>query len=191
MANLSEMGLDPNVKEDDGVGSGNQLVPPGKYKSVMIREEISDNNKKNGKLFKSTWQVVEGPHSDTILFDNWNLSNPNQQCVDIGLGVLRRVCRITGVPYPPSETAHMLGKPTLLTVGQKPKWDKSTGKDHPTKKVNEITAYNPVPADFVAADPKTPDFNPIQHPPAESKDSTLVETAESKATKLLDDDLPW
>jgi len=161
---LMDIGIDADVKESDGTG-GRQLVPKGKYKAVMINSELKDNNAKNGKVFEAQWQIVEGAHSDTILRDWLNVQHTTKMCQDIGQGVLKRICRLTGVPFPPPDESQMYGKTCLLTVNVKPDWKDST------KFQNEITAYNPAPADFVPA----------------TEAVTSAPASETAAT----DDVPW
>lgn len=145
MSDLTGLNIDAEIQEQDGSG-GRTLVPRGKYRSVMVFESVNDNKAKNGKIFEVRWQIVDGQHADTILRDWLNIVNPNKISQDIGQGTLKRICRLTGVPFPPPDTSLMFGKPCLLTVNVKPDY-----KDK-TKFQNEITAYNPVPADFIPAD---------------------------------------
>lgn len=146
MTTLMDLGIDvDSVEENDGTG-GRQIVPKGKYKAVMVKSALNDNNAKTGKVFETSWQIVDGPHSDVVLKDWWNVRNPSTTCQNIGLGTLKRVCRLTGVPCPPPDETQMYGKPLLLTVNVKKDY-----KDE-TKFQNEITAYNVAPADFVPAE---------------------------------------
>ncbi|MBL0716854.1 MAG: DUF669 domain-containing protein [Desulfosarcina sp.] len=147
MSNLNDLNMDANVAEDDGTGSGGQVIPNGKYKAVMVAENLENNKNENGKVWKIKMQIIEGQYTDNIQFDNINATNPSKVCQDIGQGVIKRICRITGVPFPPNDCSLMFGKPMLITVNVKPKWNDSS------KKQNEITAYNPVPNDFVAVTP--------------------------------------
>jgi hypothetical protein len=146
MSTLMDLGIDADaIQEADGTG-GRVVVPKGKYKAVMVANKLSDNNAGTGKIFETKWQIIEGKYTDTILMDWWNVRHPNKICQDIGLGQLKRVCRLVGVPCPPPDETQMLGKPCLLTVVVKPNY-----KDN-TKMQNEITAYNPVPSNFSTAE---------------------------------------
>ena len=146
MSDLSSIGINTDVTEDSGIGAGGQIVPNGKYKVVMVAESLEDNNNKNGKVLKTKMQIIEGKFENTILYDNINITNPSKICQDIGQGVLKRICRITAITFPPPDMTLAFGKPMLATVNVKPKWNDAT------KKQNEIVAYNQVPADFVAED---------------------------------------
>lgn len=146
MSNLTKLGLDKEVAEDDGSG-GRQTVPSGKYRAVMVYESVNDNNAKTGKVYETRWQIIEGPHEDIILRDWWNILNPDTTCQRIGQGTLKRVCRLTGVPYPPPDATQMFGKLCILTVKIKPDWKDAS------KLQNEITAYNPVSSDGTKPEP--------------------------------------
>lgn len=143
MSDLTGIGIDIGVAEDDGSG-GRVIVPKAKYKAVMVFESLNDNNAGTGKTYETRWQIVDGPHSDVVLRDWLNIINPNAQAQRIGQGQLKRICRITGVPFPPPDATQMFGKPVLLTVNVKP------DRKDKAKLQNEITAYNLVPADFIA-----------------------------------------
>ena len=145
MSNLSDLGLDADVKESDGTGAGGiTLIPKGKYKAVIVKDDVRKTQDGDGKGIELFLQIVEGKYADTVL-RNWiNLKNKNPDAQTIGQGEYKRICRITGVPYPPPDTTQTFGKPILLTVTVKPYYK---NKD---KNVNDVVAFNPVPADFVA-----------------------------------------
>ncbi len=157
MSNLNEMGLDADVEENSGSG-GITLIPKGKYKAVIVADDVRSTKNNDGKGIELSMQIVEGKYADTILKDWINLKNKNPEAERIGQGILKRICKITGVPFPPPDTTLMFGKPFLLTVTVIPFY-----KDK-TKNVNNINAYNPVPSDFVAETTTAPP------PPTEQTD---------------------
>ena len=148
MSNLTSLNLDPNVQEDNGSG-GITIIPSGKYKAVIISDDVRDTKNNTGKGIELTLQIVEGEYTDTILKDWLNLRNQNLEAQQIGQGQLKRICRIVGVAFPPPDTSLMYGKPILLTVTVAPYY-----KDK-TKNVNKIKSYNPVPNNFTPV-PATP-----------------------------------
>jgi|GEM_PF-2489215 len=157
MSNLSDLDLDADVQEDNGTGTGGiTLIPKGKYKFVIVKDDVRATSDNNGKGIELVLQIVDGQYSDTILKDWINLKNKNHpEAEKIGQGQYKRICRIAGVPFPPPDSTQTFGKPILGTVTVVPYY-----KDK-TKNVNKITAYNPVPSDFVAeASLEQPNFIP-------------------------------
>lgn len=139
MANLSGINLDPNVKESTG---GFTLLPVGEYTSVIVRDELKDNNKKNGKVLKLTLQVIAGQYTGETIDDNINITNPSTLCQDIGQGTLKRICGLCNVQYPPPNTAGLYGKPIIIKVKiGKPFKSNRTGEMLESR---EVATYNPV-----------------------------------------------
>lgn len=139
MANLSGINLDPNVEESTG---GFTLLPIGEYKAVIVRDELKDNNKKNGKVLKLTLQVTAGQYTGETIDDNINITNPSVQCQAIGQGTLKRICGLCNVQYPPNDTAGLHGKPIRIKVKiGKPFQSNRTGEMLESR---EVAAYNPV-----------------------------------------------
>jgi hypothetical protein len=138
MADLSNMGLDPNVEENSGEFT---VLPEGKYKCVIIADRITDNQKGTGKLLELKVQVIEGQHTGTVIIDRLNIRNQNEIAQRIGQGTLKRLCGLTGTPYPPTDTTLMYGKPLMATVKIETFTSNRTGNE---LKSNKISGYNPV-----------------------------------------------
>jgi len=113
MAQLTGLQINPEVQESSG---GSILIPEGKYKAVIVSDELTDNSQKTGKLLKMMLQIVDGQYAGVDLKDNINLTNPSKQCQDIGQGTLKRICKILNVNFPPDDTQKLWGKPLMITV---------------------------------------------------------------------------
>ncbi len=114
MADLSGMGLDPNVEE---AGDGFTVVPGGKYQLVIIRDEIKDNKNKNGKVMHVRIQIAKGEHTGVEIMDYWNiLHSASETAQNIGQGILKKVCGLCGIEYPPKDTRQLYGKPMTGTI---------------------------------------------------------------------------
>ncbi len=138
MTSLAGLNLDPNVQENSG---GVTILPAGKYKACLIRDELRDNRNKNGKILEIKVQVVEGTHAGTILTDYINIINPSPQCQAIGQGTLRRICNICKVEYPPQDTAGLMGKAFVIDVAVEKFTSNTTGNELDS---NKIKRYSPV-----------------------------------------------
>lgn len=118
MADLSGMGLNPDVEE---ARDGFTVVPGGKYQIVIVKDEIKDNKNKNGKVMHVTIQITKSEFAGVEIMDYWNiLHSGSEQAQNIGQGILKRVCNLCDVKYPPDDTRKLYGKPltALITVDE-------------------------------------------------------------------------
>lgn len=138
MADLSNIGLDPNVEENSGEFT---ILPDGQYKVVVVNDRIVPTKDGGGKLLEVKIQVVEGPNSGTSLVDRINIVNKSEIAQRIGQGQLKRLCNLTGTPYPPHDTTMMYGKPIMATIKTETFTSNKTGNQ---LKSNKVSSYNPV-----------------------------------------------
>ena len=146
MANFTDLNLDPNVQESTGSAT---VVPAGQYKVVLVADELADNKNKTGKLLRLKLQIIEGQFQGEILKDALNLTNPSKQCQAIGQGTLLRICNLTSIPYPPADTAGMMGKPITIKVAV----EEFTSDQGNVIKTNKIKAYAEVTANVPQQEP--------------------------------------
>lgn len=131
MADLTNLGLDPNVKE---AGSFT-LLPIGKYEGVIISDGgIEENSEKTGYLIKLKCQITKGEYAGTELKTSINLTNPSIQCAAIGQGQMKKICSICKQPYPPHDTRRLWGIPMLFDIDQ---------GEYNGKPTNKIKGYLP------------------------------------------------
>jgi hypothetical protein len=136
MANLSDLGLDPNVKENTGEFI---LLPAGKYPMIIINDLLKDNSKKTGKVLEVTLQVSEGEFEGEELRDWWNLINPSADCQRIGQGTFKRVCNCVDVPFEKAaeDTRRIWGIPLTVKVKQV-----ESEYNEEKRMQNKITSYS-------------------------------------------------
>jgi len=140
MADLTNVGLDPNVPENSG---GFVLIPEGRYRAVIVGDRLVSTKDTTGKILELKVQLVDGQHAGQTVVDRINIINKSAQAQAIGQGQLRRICGLTGCPFPPSDTTMMHGKPIEITVKIESFTSNTTGK---MLESNKISGYNPVPA---------------------------------------------
>ena len=139
MTSLNGLTLDPSVEESTGEFT---VIPAGKYKACLVGDELTDNKAGTGKILKVKVQITDGQFAGEILTDYINITNPNPQAQAIGQGVLKRICNMCGVQYPPQDTAPLMGKPLGIDVKVEKFVSITSGKE---LKSNKIKAYGPVP----------------------------------------------
>ncbi len=137
MSDLTLFGIDPNVEVSEG---GKSAIPPGMYKAVIVGDALRDNKAGSGKVLALSLQITEGAQSGKTVDDNLNLTNASAVAAQIGQGVLKKICQLTNVQFPPQNTAAMYGKPLVITVIADP----YTKKDGTQATWHKISRYDAV-----------------------------------------------
>jgi len=143
MSNLAGLNLDPNVKESTGEFV---VLPAGKYKAVITADELKDNKSETGKILVLNLQIIEGQYSQTVIVDHVNITNTSEKAQAIGQGILKRICNICNVAYPPQDTSGLYGKPMIIDLKVEEFTSNTTGK---TLQSNKVRSYAPVTKDAV------------------------------------------
>lgn len=82
-------------------------IPAGKYLALISGSEVKVNKKQNGTIAVFKFQIIDGPHKNRIVYLNINLTNPNQDAVNIGKGDLKQIAKATGKPrFSNTEVVH-------------------------------------------------------------------------------------
>ncbi len=84
--------FDPNSVETI---SNHELLPAGDYPVMVESSEVKPNKKKTGHILAVQFEVVDGPKKGKKLFANFNLANPSEVAVKIGLKELGALCKAT------------------------------------------------------------------------------------------------
>ena len=140
MADLSGVTgqINPDVEESSGAFT---VLPAGKYKAVLVADELKDTKAGTGKILEIKLQITEGQFAQEIVKDNINITNPSAQCQAIGQGTLKRICNLCNVQFPPNDTAGLMGKPMVITVAvEEFESNKSPGN---MLKSNKVKKYDP------------------------------------------------
>lgn len=107
-------------------------IPDGDY-TVIAKESVWERTKNNdGTFLKFQFEVLEGPHKGTPLWDRLNLDNQNPQAVEIAQKTLSALCHATGVMIV-KDSAQLHNIPIIATVKIKP--------DDKGEPRNEIKGY--------------------------------------------------
>jgi len=139
MAMLTGLNIDKDVEE---AGNGFTVLPAGKYKMCLVGDELVNNKANTGKILKLKIQVIEGQFMGEILTDNLNITNPSATCQRIGQGTLKKICNLCGVPFPPQDTAGLMGKPMVVGLTVEEFTSNATGKTLQSNKVKSYEAAN-------------------------------------------------
>lgn len=110
MANLSGFDatqVDPSVDFEP--------IPAGKYLAIITDSGMKPTKSGNGSYLELTFQVLDGPYKNRLLWSRLNLDNPNRQAVEIARGQLSAICHAVGVPRP-KDSVELHGIPLTITV---------------------------------------------------------------------------
>jgi len=130
-------------------------VPAGKYLAVITQSEMKANKAGTGQYLALTFQVLEGEHTNRVLWTRLNLANPSAQAVQIARAELSAICRAVGV-LAPKDSVDLHNLPLVITVRCKKRED--TGEI-----VNEIKGYarkEPPSGPSAGGPPKDPGSTP-------------------------------
>ena len=128
MANLN--GFDAN---DVDPATEFEPLPQGKHLVVITDSEMKPTKSGSGHYLELTFQVINGPYANRLLWSRLNLDNPSRQAVEIAHGELSAICRAVGV-MTPRDSIELHDLPLVVTVVQK-------RRDDTGEVVNEIRGY--------------------------------------------------
>jgi hypothetical protein len=127
-------------------------VPAGKYLAVIVDSEQKPNKAGTGSYLQLTFQIIDGPFKNRLLWARLNLDNPNATAVQIARAELSAICRAVGV-LAPNDSVELHDLPLVIHVKCKKRTD--TGEI-----TNEIKAYSkkesPTPAAAATPSSTTP-----------------------------------
>jgi hypothetical protein len=124
-----------------------EVLPAGDYKCIITESEMADTSK-GGQMLKLTLQVIEGEHTNRMLFDRLNLVNSNPKAVEIAQRTLSSICHAVG-KYQVSDSSELHNLPLIASVKIRPATEQYSAQ-------NDIKGYKPATA------------QPAQQAPAQS-----------------------
>lgn len=129
-------------------------LPAGKYVAVIIDSEMTPTKAGNGSYLLLTFQVVEGPFKDRMLWARLNLDNPSTTAVQIARSELSAVCRAVGV-MAPRDSVELHNLPMRISVRCKKRsdTDETTNEIHGYAKKESSSPAPAVPATYPTTPP--------------------------------------
>lgn len=132
-----------------------ELIPEGIYQAAINSAELMSTKKGDGQYLKVEHQIFEEGSSfdGRTIFTNFNVANPNEKALQIGLGQLSALSKACGLASIPEDSNDLLEKFHYIKVKQVPGSgiNQKTGEPYGPK--NEIKAFykdKPVDAKKVA-----------------------------------------
>jgi len=124
-------GFDANNVEPSG---DFDPIPAGKYLAVITESEMKPTKAGTGHYLQLTFQIIEGPFQNRLLWARLNLDNPNDTTRKIAQGELSAICRAVGV-LAPNDSVELHNLPLVIHVRCKKRND--TGEI-----TNEVKGYS-------------------------------------------------
>lgn len=93
-------------------------IPAGEYRAVISNAEWKRTKAGTGRYLELTFQIIEGPHQNRLLWSRLNLDHPNPDAVEFAKRELAAICRAVGVEIP-EESARLLNIPLTIKVSCK------------------------------------------------------------------------
>tara|TARA_R110000822_G_scaffold14666_6_gene51362 strand:- start:2738 stop:3229 length:492 start_codon:yes stop_codon:yes gene_type:complete len=118
---MAKFGFDVDEVEVD-IAPDYSPIPKGEYKLQALEAEEKETAKKNGSYIKVKFEVVDGPHMSRLIWQNFNIVNPNEIAQRIGRQQLVAWATACGKPDA-ADTDLLIGKTFAAAVDI----DKGTG----------------------------------------------------------------
>ncbi len=90
-------------------------IPAGKYMAAITESELKPTKNGAGSYLQLTFQILDGPYKNRLVWTRLNLDNPNATAVQIARGELSALCRAVGV-MAPNDSVELHNLPLLITV---------------------------------------------------------------------------
>lgn len=118
-------------------------VPPGKYTLQCEKGEMTYTRAGTGVIFKVMMAILTGEFAGRTVWANFNVKNPSDQAVTIGISELKALVAAVGIPWETfrsGDTDMILYKPFEAELGmEKENINPTTGKPYPPR--NRVTKY--------------------------------------------------
>lgn len=152
------------------------LLPAGWYKVMVTESEMKDTNDGRGKYLQLTLQVLEGPHTNRLMWDRLNLINASQTAVTMARESLSAICHSVGI-MSIKDSNQLHNKPLMAKVKITP-----PKGDYDAK--NEVKGYK-------AIDMNQPVGNPVATPAGDQPQAGQTDHPEATQAAPASYTPPW
>jgi len=118
-----------------------EALPAGWYTCVMSESEMKPTQDGTGAYLSCTFEVIQGEHTRSKIFDRINLQNKNPVAVEIGYRTLSAICHAVGVMQV-NDSALLHNRPLQVRVSLRPAGPGADGKHYDAS--NEVKGYKGV-----------------------------------------------
>lgn len=76
------------------------IVPTGRYCVTVCETEVKENKAKTGGYLQVSFSIQGGEHDGAIIVDRYNIQNPNENAVKMGLSKIKAIMTYGGHSNP-------------------------------------------------------------------------------------------
>lgn len=128
-------------------------VPNGVYCVSVERSELKTTNAGTGRYIALMLRIIEGEYSNRVVFDNVNISNPSEECQNIGLAALKNIMSSLAIESL-QDTDQLIGGRLVVKLGQ---------GEYNGEKRNKVKEYQSTGFAQQAPAPMAPPAPPANH----------------------------
>jgi hypothetical protein len=110
-------------------------LPSGEYPAMIIDSEMKPTKAGTGQYLELTFQVIDGPMKNRLVWSRLNLENPNPKAVEIAQRDLSAICAAAGIQHAITDSTPLHNRPLVIRVEFVPAGPKNN------RDGNEIKAY--------------------------------------------------
>lgn len=169
-------------------GRGFGTFPAGEYSMQIVENSVEAAKTGKGQLLKLTWEVLEGEHEKSRLWENLNYQHDNPKAQLIAQQHIKRICDAAGFVGLLEDADVLMFIPMRVRVGIEAGNDKPGGGKYDDK--NKILDVKPLTAAAPAGKPATAPAKPAATTAA-AKPAAATTTASKPATAGPTGSRPW
>lgn len=126
------------------------VIPKGKYRAQVEDVELKDTNAGTGKYISAQFVVTDEKQNGRKFWHLFNIVNPNEKAVKIGLGQIKQLISASGgTPGLFKDPSELVGLECLVTL-------KEYEDDYGVK--NKVTSFAHIPNELPKEASDTPPF---------------------------------
>jgi hypothetical protein len=91
-------------------------VPTGTYNVQVVHSELAKTKAGTGTLLKLRFKVIDGEYKGSIIFSQYNMTNPSQDAVQISARQLSTLSRAVGIEGVLEDSELLHNKPLTIKV---------------------------------------------------------------------------
>ena len=92
-----------------------EVIPAGQYLAAVKDSVVNPTKSGTGQVLTLTWQILDGPFANRLVFDRLNVVNANPQAEQIGQRQLSSLCHAVNV-LRMQDTSELHGIPCVIRV---------------------------------------------------------------------------
>ena len=123
------------------------VIPAANYNAQIVKSDIVPTKAKTGTRMNIQFKIIDGDFKGRIIFAGYNITNPNEQAVEISRKEIKSICDAIGKPNGIRDTNELHNIPLQIKVVITP----ADGKYAEKNEVKFYEAYEGVAVEGASA----------------------------------------